>query len=415
MARKFIVLVLLMLGSVDLLGSVGLAARLSGQGLQTIFYAIASVGLMLGSGRISRTGLKVAWPFIALVIWALTSMLWYTPSVSGTQNVLCLVSFIGLVLLTTGMAEVSGIQDTIESFFRYGIWLAAAAYAWCLWSEGFGSADMVGPRSFGIAALLGVAWYASKWRFGNQWAFVLTAALVVEIGASLSRVALVAGLVILTLARVSATVRGWLWGLLSLGLALASFWWMFNNIDPLREHFLSGDVKLHMGSTGINVSGRASLWRVTYDSFLDSPWIGQGAGSAQHLVESRFRNVGHPHNDYLRVLHDYGVVGLSLWLLAWLRLLRRLWAQARLSERASRADAPLQFAAFLAALGMALMMTTDNPMAYIFAMAPLGVMVGAATGSAVAFQHARTWDCHRPISVASVVPAGIKAMEAVES
>ncbi len=414
MARRFVAVALLMLGSVDLLGRLSLTARLSGQGLLTIFYAIASLGLALGSGRVSRTGLQVSWPFIAVAIWASTSMLWYAPTVSGAQNVLCLVGFIGLILLTSGLAEVSRLQDTIESFFPYGIWIAAAAYAWCLWTDGFGSAETIGPRSFGIAALFGVAWYASKWRFGKRWAFVMTAALVVEIGASLSRSALVAGLVILTLARMSATVRGWLWGLLSLGLALASFWWMFNNIDPLREHFLSGDVKLHMGGTGINVSGRASLWRVTYDSFLDSPWVGQGAGSAQHLVESRFRSIGHPHNDYLRVLHDYGVAGLSLWLLAWFRLLRHLWAQARLSERASRADAPLQFAAFLAAVGMCLMMITDNPMAYIFAMAPLGVLVGAATGSAVAIQRARTWDCQRPMSAASAVPAGMKAMEAVE-
>ena len=406
MARRFIILVLLLLGCVDGLGYVDLGTRFSGQGLLTILYAIASWGLLLGSGRISKAGLKTLWPFIALVIWALTTMFWYTPSISGIQNVLCLTSFVGLALLSTGMAQTSEVQGSIQMFFRYGIWCAAGAYAWCLWNYGFGTYEMIGPRSFGIAALLGVAWYASKWRFGKRGAFVLAALLLLEIGASLSRVALVASLVLLTLGRVSATVKGWLWGLLTLGLAMVAFWWMFNSIEPLRNHFLLGDVRLHMGDVGINVSGRSSLWRVTYDSFLESPWVGKGAGSAANLVRDRFRTISHPHNDYLRVLHDYGIVGLSLWLLAWFRVLRQLWTQARFSERWGKADAQLQFAAFLAVLGTCQMMITDNPMTYIFVMAPLGVLMGAAAGAASAARYTQTLESVPAQAVARALPGG---------
>ncbi len=390
MARRFIILVLLLLGCVDALGSIDLGTRFSGQGLLTILYTIAAWGLLLGSGKIPKAGLKTVWPFIALVIWALTTMFWYTPSISGIQNVLCLASFIGLALLATGLAQTWEVQLSIQTFFRYGIWCAAAAYGWCLFNSGLGAYEIIGPRSFGIAALFGVAWYASRWRFGKPGAFVLAALLLVEIGASLSRVALVASLVMLTLGRVSATVKGWLWGLLSLGLAMVAFWWMFNNIEPLRERFLLGDVKLRVGDVAINVSGRSSLWRVTYDSFLDSPWVGKGAGSAAYLVRDRFRTIGHPHNDYLRVLHDYGIVGFSLWMLGWFRVLKQLWTQARFSERWGKLDAQLQFAAFLAVLGTCQMMITDNPMTYIFVMAPLGVLVGAAAGAASADRYAQT-------------------------
>ncbi len=369
-------------GAFDVFGRVELSARFSGQGLLTIVYAVVSLGLLAGSGRISKAGLHALWPFIALVIWALTTMFWYAPSVNGIQNVLCLACFIGLALLATGLAEAQGLQASIDMFFRFGIWCAAAAYGWSLWADGLGTNAMIGPRSFGIVALFGVAWYASKWRLGSRWAFVLTAALLAEIGASVSRVALVAGLVMLTLARVSATIKGWLWGFLTLALAAVGFWWMFNNIDPLRDHFLSGDMRLRVGDTAINVSGRAQFWQATYDSFLESPWLGKGAGSSMHLMENWFHTIQHPHNDYLRVLHDYGVPGLGFWILGWGRILWQLWAQARLSERWRRADAQLQFAAFLAALGMCLMMITDNPMTYVFAMGPLGVLVGAATGTA---------------------------------
>jgi O-antigen ligase len=420
MARRFLILVLLLLGCVDLLGGVDLGLYFSGQGLLTILYAIAAMGLLLGSGKISTTGLKVVWPFIALVTWALTTMFWYTPSINGIQNVLCLTSFIGLALLATGMSETWEIQASIEMFFRYGIWCAAAAYAWCLWTDGFGTERTIGPRSFGIVALFGVAWYASRWRFGKPRALVLTALLLLEIGASLSRVALVTGLVMLTLGRVSATVKGWLWGLLSLGLAVAGFWWMFNSIDPLRDHFLLGDARLRVGDVAINVSGRSAIWRVTYDSFLDSPWVGKGAGSASHLVLERFRTIGHPHNDYLRVMHDYGIVGLSLWLLAWLRVLWHLWAQARFSEKWGRADAQLQFAAFLGTLGTCLMMITDNPMTYVFVMAPLGVMVGAATGAASAVRYTQAWESPPAEAVPLPCQPGSgrqqrKRLEAIES
>jgi O-antigen ligase len=181
---------------------------------------------------------------------------------------------------------------------------------------------------------------------------------------------------------------------------------MFNNILPLQEHFLSGDVRLRVAGVGINVSGRGSLWQAAYDSFLESPWVGKGAGSSSHLIESRFRTVAHPHNDYLRVLHDYGIVGISLWLLGWIRVLRQLWTQARSGERCRRADAPLQFAAFLATLGICLMMITDNPMTYVFAMAPLGVLVGAAVGTASAVCHTRTVQCPPTEIAADRVAAG---------
>ena len=382
MARRFIVLVLLVLGSVDALSRVDAGTRFSGQGLLTIVYAIASWGLLLGFGSVSKTALKAVWPFIALVVWAFTTMFWYTPSVNGVQNLLCLTSFSGLALLAAGLAEGPGIQSAIETFLPWGIWLGAAVYAYTLCTSELGAGYPIRPRAFGIAALFGVAWYAARWRFGGRGSLLMTVALLAEIGASLSRVALISGLVLLTLGRVSATVRGWVWGLLSLGLAIAGFWWVFANLEPLRDRFLSGDVQLRLGDTLINVSGRAQFWQVTYDSFLESPWVGKGAGSSMHLIENRFHSMAHPHNDYLRVLHDYGVAGLSLWLLAWGRMLWRLWAMARYSERRRLPDTQLQFSAFLAALAMCLMMITDNPMTYVFAMAPLGVLVGAAFGSA---------------------------------
>jgi O-antigen ligase len=384
MVRRFIILVLLLLALADVLGQIDTGTRFSGQGLLTIAYVIACWGLLLGTGKISKTALKAVWPCIALVVWALTTMLWYTPSISGMQNVLCLAALIGLVLLAAGQEESAAVQKAIAGFLPCAIWCGAAAYAYTLCTGGFGATDFIGARSFGITGLFGVAWYTSKWRFGKRGALLVMLALLVEIGASLSRLALVTGLVILTLGRVSATVKGWVWGLLSLGLAIGGFWWMFTHFEPLREHFLSGDMRLRLGDTAINVSGRAQIWRVTYESFLESPWVGQGAGSSAHLLENRFRTIGHPHNDYLRVLHDYGIVGLGLWILAWGKILWRLWWQAKLSERWRRPDAPLQFAAFLTAFAMCLVMVTDNPMTYIFAMGPLGVLIGAAVGAAAA-------------------------------
>ncbi|MDE0973873.1 MAG: O-antigen ligase family protein [Candidatus Nanopelagicales bacterium] len=58
----------------------------------------------------------------------------------------------------------------------------------------------------------------------------------------------------------------------------------------------------------VNDSGRAVGWRVVIDSFLQAPLFGQGAGSGQTVALRDAWPIDHPHSEYLRILHDGGLV-----------------------------------------------------------------------------------------------------------
>jgi O-antigen ligase len=72
------------------------------------------------------------------------------------------------------------------------------------------------------------------------------------------------------------------------------------------------------------------LWSEVPDESLDRTWTRSGFGS----FTLGGRAFDHPHNDYLRILYDFGVVGLGLLLWFALRNARRL-RQAR-SSRVAR-------------------------------------------------------------------------------
>lgn len=62
----------------------------------------------------------------------------------------------------------------------------------------------------------------------------------------------------------------------------------------------------------LNTSGRAKVWSALYVEALDTaPFLGNGAGFSGQFVKEAF-GWPHPHNEYLRLLADHGVIGLLL-------------------------------------------------------------------------------------------------------
>lgn len=71
------------------------------------------------------------------------------------------------------------------------------------------------------------------------------------------------------------------------------------------------------GSADQVSSGRADIWAITYDKWLEAPWFGWGSGSTfweVHVVEWRHTQ---PHNFVLQFLVSWGIIGAmgALWLL----------------------------------------------------------------------------------------------------
>jgi O-antigen ligase len=115
------------------------------------------------------------------------------------------------------------------------------------------------------------------------------------------------------------------------------------------------------------------------ESALESPWIGHGAGSSASLISSLYP-VDSPLDEYLRIFHDYGLVGLALFLYAVWKLLRTSWKEWSEAKRYGASRARVHLAAFLAVVAVFFPMLTENSLIYLFMMAPLGVFLGASLG-----------------------------------
>lgn len=75
----------------------------------------------------------------------------------------------------------------------------------------------------------------------------------------------------------------------------------------------------------INTSGREMIWEINYDAWQQNPIFGRGLGAgAIVLVESEWeslRSARATHNEYLRLLVDGGIVGLSAFIIAMIALI----------------------------------------------------------------------------------------------
>lgn len=146
-------------------------------------------------------------------------------------------------------------------------------------------------------------------------------------------------------------------------------------IEAFRERFGRGQVRVTAPTVtgegtaatlavgGLNLSGRGWIWLQVGRHALQRPVLGHGTGSASAYVSGLPRSpVAHPHNEYLRVLHDQGAVGLLVILAfggataLYFRRLHRTASTARVRQ--------LALASYLATAAYAMIAVTDNPLVY---------------------------------------------------
>ena len=156
---------------------------------------------------------------------------------------------------------------------------------------------------------------------------------------------------------------------------------------PLRQA-VSGEIDL--GGEEF-LRGRGALWVIFLDSLFSSHpaiwFIGKGGSIAEGFVPGLADGItNEPHNDFLRILHAYGLVGLMLYLLVlggFLAIVRRLRRCARGSF-----DRDVGTLLLIVLLATVLMSVTTEPMRYptvwyFFALASVCVL-RIRTGSGLA-------------------------------
>jgi O-antigen ligase len=123
-------------------------------------------------------------------------------------------------------------------------------------------------------------------------------------------------------------------------------------------------------------SGRFEAWPELWKQVARRPIMGAGAHASAEIVNRVWEGMYHPHNDYLRILLDQGIVGLSFFLVGVMGQLLSLW-----NRRFSGSDhrAIVRSAAFMGILVFLLAAATDNPITYgVWFMHPLFVLIGAS-------------------------------------
>lgn len=370
-------------GVVDILQRVNAGAG-SGQAVETVVVVLLA-GLVCLAGVVVPAGAAGrALGFLTLfVMWALVSFTWGAVSTQGLQNVFV---YLAAVLLTAVAATVAHHRgEAAHDIVSRAFWVAATVglglYAVSVAIAGPGTAVIIPPRPFGLVGLVLVAWFMGGALIGQRWAYWVVAAAMVLTLLSLSRSALAAEFAVVALARLNLrSFRGWLVAIGATAVALALALSAVFFYAPLHHRFFHGDTQ-NVGGFSINVTGRNALWSANWGWFTQKPVMGWGAGASDRMTLALpGRGAGHPHNDYLRILVDYGLVGFVLWILAYLSLLRLTWRRWQ-AVRGTRAVAEqVHAAAFLLLIGIGLVMIVDNPLIELGRMAPLGILIGLSLG-----------------------------------
>lgn len=327
---------------------------------------VTLVGRKRKQGNVGRTAGKIPWPLTAFGFFVLVRLL-AEPSSEGLQNVAVYLCFIAGAAVVALKAPLPSVDKMLKFYGRAAllvtfIFLGALALG----------VEVYGERAFALSTLVFLAVLIpnrSRKLISRLAPFIVTAAAFL----SLSRTAAVigAGLLVFLALRNRRRVRLPIAVLVS-AAAASTIFWAITSYAPFRSRFLGGDAAIEIGGLSFNTSGRANLWNATIESAMTNPWFGNGAGTAAEMIQTKFITISHPHNEYLRIFHDFGWIGITLFSLGSIMLVARVW------QRARRTDHPVHWTALIGLLGILASSITDNVLTYPFVVFPLAVLVGAS-------------------------------------
>jgi O-antigen ligase len=360
-------------------------------GMLTILYAVAIAVVVFTRLAAARRVLLRLWPLTLLFLYSVVQLFWSPRTGQAAQTVCMQWIFLGLiVLMATGGNEGTD-EFALSRMLRNcviggSLCFVIAFLTVGFGAEGIGALTFVTSRSFALFALLGIALFLSRWANGSRRDFWLAGALIVLIALSLSRAALVTGVLLVPLSRFRSLAPREMKRIVLVGaIALLGLYSLVFSIGPLRQRFLGANSldDYVSGEASIDTQGRLAAWAITIASYVEAPWFGKGPGSANDLIQDTLYRLklGHPHNEYLRFLHDEGLLGLLLLLAGMGQLAARCWrAYQRALESSSSVASVAYFhlTSFLSLVAVLITMLTDNTASYVFVMGPLAILVGGS-------------------------------------
>jgi hypothetical protein len=352
----------------------GHTVNLSGFHWGVLMVAAATLLIRTPGARLPRLLL----PYLIFTGVAAAGLLWAPSRFEALKNLLQYLAPLLFGWVAYRATRSREDVDRLRTAFWIGLGAAVAVAVGAALGQpelrGSGLGGALGARTLAIYLLPLLALALAGWR---EWG-----------GTHLAVACGIFGLALLTLSRTVAAVMLVLTVLASGGgrsrklpglLLVALLAGAALQFEPLRERifidprigFTRGGIEIvgrgseaTLSLAGVDLSGRGILWVQTWLHAREAPVLGHGTGSATHFLETTLRvGSSHPHNDYLRVFHDLGLVGLAALLLAAVAVTRGL---RRLRVRAATPETRyLASAALLAWLAYLLVALTDNGMVYV--------------------------------------------------
>ena len=131
-----------------------------------------------------------------------------------------------------------------------------------------------------------------------------------------------------------------------------------------------------IGSSDFRTNARLAMTQMIRTHVEEAYWFGHGANAVEAITTRYFGGLTHPHNDWLRLQHDYGTLGMLVFALA---MFMQAWSAWRVATKLNGEAARFMYTGASAFIPMALFMLTDNVILYVawfgnlhFAMLGLG-------------------------------------------
>jgi hypothetical protein len=123
------------------------------------------------------------------------------------------------------------------------------------------------------------------------------------------------------------------------------------------------------GFESINFNGRLFLWDLLITD-INNFYLGEGTGSSVELLKVHAVGVGvQPHNDYIRIIHDTGIIGLLIFITLLVTIMIKLMLKRNaLYDNHKKAQYSFVLGLLVAFLSM---MFTDNLYIYVFFFFPM--------------------------------------------
>lgn len=365
----------------DFFNKIPLAGGLSLAGAISALFAVLILIHCLSAVRLPRHLVIPAGMQSGFLLLAVTVSLVSGLPISGVQNLVTYTAFIGALYASAALSLLDpGFPLRLMRLILRLSLLLATTYLVLVLVLGPGHDLVFAPRSTAMILLLGVAISVAATPWTSPYGAMRLLLLLVAIGASLSRMALLTALLLIALSSLRrGTWSGWLLLLGSLGGLGGLFLWLTIVIPVLRSRMMEGDAAVQVGGITLNTSGRDVIWAHLLAKAQMSPWIGHGAGSSGMETKKLFL-IAHAHNDYLRFFYDFGLIGFLLFMIPLLFFIR--WNYRRGLQDGNI----INRVAFLSGVGLLCMMVTDIPVVFFGLMMGVALLNGAGS-AAIIRQH----------------------------